>query len=182
MKNFNGVDVYENLKEIIDPIHSCLVVWDVQNGLVDRIFNKEEFMSSLKPFIDILCGKIPLFYTLITPLPKKFASSWYLYSMMRRFNVDDANKLPSFMPPGSPERMIPEMIKPKKDDVQIQSRFDEWQQTRQHRVFLYPIFISLRVVINSSQHNVDPLLCSELTASLSICVYINRVRTEILVL
>ena len=123
MKNFNGVDVYENLKEIIDPIHSCLVVWDVQNGLVDRIFNKEEFMSSLKPFIDILHGKIPLFYTLITPLPKKFASSWYLYSMMRRFNVDDANKLPSFMLPGSPERMIPEMIKPKKDDVILEKSF-----------------------------------------------------------
>ena len=28
MKNFNGVAVYENLKEIIDPSHSCLVVWD----------------------------------------------------------------------------------------------------------------------------------------------------------
>jgi hypothetical protein len=38
MKNFNGVAIYENLKEIIDPSHSCLVVWDGQNDLVNRIF------------------------------------------------------------------------------------------------------------------------------------------------
>ncbi len=38
MKIFNQVVIYENLKEIIDPSHSCLVVWDVQDGLVNRIF------------------------------------------------------------------------------------------------------------------------------------------------
>ena len=41
MKNINGITIYENLKEIIDPKHSCLVVWDVQNGLVERIFNRK---------------------------------------------------------------------------------------------------------------------------------------------
>lgn len=123
MKNVNGVVVYENLKEIVNPHHSCLVVWDVQNGLVDRIYNREEFMSSLKSFIHVLRGRMPLFYTLITPLAKNFLSSWYLYSMMRRFNVDDANKLPPFMLPGSRERMIPEMIEPQKGDVVLEKSF-----------------------------------------------------------
>jgi nicotinamidase-related amidase len=123
MKNINGVILYENLQEIVDPKHSCLVVWDVQNGLVDRIFNKEKFLSSLKPLIEILRGKMPVFYTLITPLPRPFASSWYLYSMMRRFNVDDANKLPSFMAPGSQERMIPGAIEPKSGDVVLEKSF-----------------------------------------------------------
>ena len=117
MKNINGIIVYENLKEIVDPKHSCLVVWDVQNGLVDRIFNREEFMARLKPFIDKLRNKMPVIYTLITPLPKGFASSWYYYSMMRRFNVDDVNKLPSFMAPGSKERMIPATIDPAPTDI-----------------------------------------------------------------
>ena len=117
MKNINGTEVYENLKEIVDPSHSCLVVWDVQNGLVDRIFNKEEFMANLEPFIDKLRKEIPVVYTLITPLPKGFASSWYYYSMMRRFHVDDINKLPSFMAPGSKERMIPETIEPEPTDI-----------------------------------------------------------------
>ena len=123
MKNINGNIVYENLKEIVDPSHSCLVVWDVQNGLVDRIFNKEEFMANLKPLIEIARGKMPVFYTLITPLPKNFVSSWYFYSMMKRFNVDEVNKLPTFMAPGSQESMIPEAIEPKKGDVILEKSF-----------------------------------------------------------
>ncbi len=51
MKTANGVTVYENIREIVEPKHSCLIVWDVQNGLVERIFNKEEFMATLKNFI-----------------------------------------------------------------------------------------------------------------------------------
>ena len=123
MKDINGVILYENLKEIVDPEHSCLVVWDVQNGLVDRIFNKEEFLSSLKPLIKSLRGNMPVFYTLITPLPRPFASSWSLYSMMRRFNVDAVNKLPPFMAPGSQERMIPASLEPKSSDVVLEKSF-----------------------------------------------------------
>jgi len=117
MKRVNGINVFESLKEIVDPAHTCLVVWDVQNGLVDRIFNKGEFMTALKPFIDNLRGRMPVFYTLITPLPRAFASSWYLYSMMRRFNVDDVTELPPFMAPGSQERLVPDDVKPKQDDI-----------------------------------------------------------------
>lgn len=117
MKTANGVIVYENLREIVEPKHSCLIVWDVQNGLVDRIFNKEEFIATLKNCIDKLRKKMPVAYTLITPLPKGFVSSWNYYSMMRRFNVDDINKLPPFMAIGSKEREIPEIIKPQSTDI-----------------------------------------------------------------
>jgi len=120
MKNANGVVVYENLKEIVAPEHSCLVVWDVQNGLVERIFNKEEFTANLKRLIERLRGKMPLAYTLITPLPKEFASSWSLYSMMRRFKVKDINELPSFMLPGSKEREVPESVKPVNGDIVLE--------------------------------------------------------------
>jgi nicotinamidase-related amidase len=117
MKDANGIPIFENFAEIVDPSHTCLVVWDVQNGLVDRIFNKSEFISTLKPFIETLRGSVPVFYTLITPLPKSFASSWFIYSMMRRFNVDDVSKLPPFMAPGSPERLIPEPVQPGPEDI-----------------------------------------------------------------
>ena len=70
MINANGITVYENLIEIVDPRHSCLIVWDVQNGLVDRIFNKEEFIGNLKRFVEILRNKLPVAYTLITPSPR----------------------------------------------------------------------------------------------------------------
>lgn len=120
MKTANGITVYENLKEIVEPKHSCLIVWDVQNGLVDRIFNKEEFIAAQKSFIEKMRNKMPVVYTLITPLPKAFISSWNYYSMMKRFNVDDIKKLPPFMAMGSKEREIPEVFKPQSTDIVLE--------------------------------------------------------------
>jgi nicotinamidase-related amidase len=37
--------------------------------------------------------------------------------MMRRFNVDDVTELPPFMAPGSQERLVPDDVKPKQDDI-----------------------------------------------------------------
>ena len=54
------IAVYETLSEILDPGHSCLIVWDVQNGLVDRIFNKEEFIANLKGLVENLRNKMPV--------------------------------------------------------------------------------------------------------------------------
>jgi nicotinamidase-related amidase len=120
MKKGNGIMVYESLEEIIEPDHSCLVVWDVQNGLVDRIFNKEEFMANLKNLVEKLRGRMPVVYTLITPMHRDFTSSWSYFSMMRRFGVDDINKLPSFMAVGSKEREIPEMVQPEHTDIVLE--------------------------------------------------------------
>ena len=117
MKNTNGIIIYEDLTEIVDPRHSCLIVWDVQNGLVDRIFNKEEFISNLKALKKSLRSKMSIVYTLITPVPKEFQSSWALYSMMRRFNVKEVGNLPNFMAPGSREREIPEALQPEEGDI-----------------------------------------------------------------
>jgi nicotinamidase-related amidase len=120
MQEGNGVVIYKNLPEIVAPEHTCLVVWDVQHGLVDRIFNKDAFIAALPPFIESVRSRMPVFYTMITPLPGNFASSWYLYSMMRRFKVDDVAKLPAFMAPGSRERQIPAAVAPKKGDIVLE--------------------------------------------------------------
>jgi len=117
MKIENGIKLYESLSEIVDPAHTCLVVWDVQNGLVDRIFNKEEFMGNLSRVIEKLRNKMPIVYTLITPLPKEFNSSWRCYSMMRMFNVKSMDQLPPFMALGSKQREIYESIKPHPTDI-----------------------------------------------------------------
>ena len=120
MKTFNKVEIYETLREIIDPSHTCLVVWDVQNGLVNRIFNREEFLGSLKVLVEGLRGKMPVAYTLITPLAQGYQSGWNFFSMMRMFQVDDPSKLPVFMAPGSPDRGFPDSLKPVTGDLQIE--------------------------------------------------------------
>jgi nicotinamidase-related amidase len=123
MKKESGIVIYKTLPEIVAPDHTCLVVWDVQHGLFDRIFNKEEFMATLQPLIDTARAKMPLFYTLITPLPREFASSWSLYAMMRRFQVDDPSKLPPFMAPGSKEREIVDAVAPQQGDIVLEKAF-----------------------------------------------------------
>ena len=113
----NGITVYDDLTEIVDPQHACLVVWDVQVGLVNRIFNKDEFLGRLKGLVEGLRTKMPIVYTLITPPAWEFRSAWSIYTMMRRFNVKEVSQLPNFMAPGSKEREIPEAVKPAEGDV-----------------------------------------------------------------
>ena len=52
MKKWKHIMIYENLREIVDPDHTALVVWDVQNALLNRIYNKEEFLNNLHGLIE----------------------------------------------------------------------------------------------------------------------------------
>ncbi|MDA8086912.1 MAG: cysteine hydrolase [Nitrospiraceae bacterium] len=117
MKKADGIIIHETIEEIADPAHSCLVVWDVQNGLVDRIFNKDEFLSNLASLLKGLRGKMPVVYTLITPPPMAFRSPWHIFSMMRRFHVSEPGQLRPFLAPGTVESEIPEAVKPQEGDV-----------------------------------------------------------------
>jgi nicotinamidase-related amidase len=74
--------IYSSTEEIIAPEHSALIVWDVQNMLVNRIFNKEEFLQNLNKIITAARKvDVPIFFTKITPLPARFESKARLASM-----------------------------------------------------------------------------------------------------
>ena len=110
--------IYRNLREIVDPGHTALVIWDVQNSLVKSAFNKDELLQNLKVFIEAARGiDVPIIYTKITPLPRKYESSWRMYMFMKRYGVDDPGKLSSFMLPGSPEAEIHEEVSPMAEDI-----------------------------------------------------------------
>ncbi|BCS92525.1 isochorismatase family cysteine hydrolase [Metallosphaera javensis (ex Sakai et al. 2022)] len=62
-----------DLKQILTPSNSILVVWDVQNGLVRGTFNKDQFVKALERTIGAARrAKIPVVYTKITPFPSGF--------------------------------------------------------------------------------------------------------------
>ena len=86
MQDINGKTIYSTVEEIVEPSHTALVVWDVQNLLVDFIFNKEEFMKNINLLIESARNsKIPIFYTTIEILPPKFESSSRLYTYTKIF-------------------------------------------------------------------------------------------------
>jgi nicotinamidase-related amidase len=118
MKKLGKQVIFDNLKEIVDPEHTALVLWDCQNGLVDNIFNREEFLEKLGVLLAAARGRnIPVVYTLITPLPAGYQSAYRTYQTMKRFNIDDPAKLPVFMKPGSLEAEVTASLAPVEDEV-----------------------------------------------------------------
>ncbi len=117
MKTFGNKTILENIEEILDPRHTILVNWDVQNGLVNNIFNKEEFVENVKKLTDLSRRNgISVLYTKITPLPFQYMTPSSIYSYMKRFGVSDPSKLPVFMAPGSSDAEIYRDLAPEKDD------------------------------------------------------------------
>ena len=113
--------MYMNLKEIVEPNHTALLVWDVQNLLINGIFNKKEFLKELKSFIEIARSKnIPIIYSKITPLPRDYESSFRTFMFMKRYKVKDPEKLPQFLVPGTPEAEIPSEVSPLDTDIVIE--------------------------------------------------------------
>ncbi len=113
--------MYMTLKEIIYSNHTALLVCDVQNLLVNGIFNKKEFLKDLKSLIAIARVKnIPIIYSKITPLPRDYESSFRTYMFMKRFRIKDPEKLPQFLVPGTPEAEIPSEISPLDTDIVIE--------------------------------------------------------------
>jgi nicotinamidase-related amidase len=69
----------------VDPSHTALVVWDVQNMLVNRIFNKEEFTSNISLVIGLARkATVPIFFTRIQVLPMRFESPSRIYTFNRQ--------------------------------------------------------------------------------------------------
>ncbi len=120
MKQFYNKAIYETLGEIVTPEHTALIVWDVQNALVNSIFNKKEFLTNLKVLIQKAREKgISIIYTKITPLPPDYNSSWSIYMMMRRYGIKDPAKLPEFLKAGSSDADIPDDVAPSHNDLVI---------------------------------------------------------------
>ncbi len=118
MSNKTIPTIHTRLKDIVDPSHTALVVWDVQNLLVERIFNREAFLNNSKSLLDkTRKSQIPIIYTKIIPLPREYESPFRTYMFMKRFGVDDPEKVPRFLIPGTPEAEIHREIFPERGEM-----------------------------------------------------------------
>lgn len=85
---------YSDIKDIIKPDHTALIIWDVQKMLVDNVYNKEELLSKVSELLAAARSKkMPVFFTRITPLPQKFESPARKYSSSKmKFNMSQLPK------------------------------------------------------------------------------------------
>jgi len=111
--------IYKNLKEIADPKHTAVVVWDVQNALVNAAHNKDEFLKNLAAFLkSVRANNVPVIYTKITPLPMEFMNSWELFIAMKRFGVSTVEELPDLVKKrGIPESEINAAVAPQGNEI-----------------------------------------------------------------
>ncbi len=102
--------VYTEIREIVNPEHTALIVWDVQRMLVDNIYNKEEFLKNINALVEIARNKgMPIFFTKITPFPKEFESPARKYSSSKmKFNLSQL-----------PKEMFDLVIEPKSNEIVI---------------------------------------------------------------
>lgn len=82
--------MFAGLEKLVKKENSALVVWDVQEALVSRIFNREEFLGNVKKAIESArLHSIPIFFTKITPLPERFESPLRKAAGFGRFEPGD---------------------------------------------------------------------------------------------
>jgi nicotinamidase-related amidase len=116
--------LFRTFKEIVDPAHTCLVVWDVQNRLVDSIFNKEDFLRSLKAFLEEARKReVPIIYTKIDSLPMAYESGWRTYVLLKRYKIDDPAKISQFARTGTHEDEISSEVAPSREDVVLNDKY-----------------------------------------------------------
>jgi nicotinamidase-related amidase len=147
MKTFGKLEIFDSLGEMVDPEHTALVLWDCQNALVNVIFNREDFLKNTKALLAAAREKkIPVIYTLITPLPPGYQSASGIYQAMKRFNVDDPTKIPVFMKPGSPEAEVNADLSPDEGELVINksspsiffgTNFEQLMRAREIRTILF---------------------------------------------
>ncbi len=68
-------NVRVNLRQLVTPSKTILVVWDVQRMLVNSIFNREEFLKNLNLLLRAArAARVRIVFTRISPLPPQYQS------------------------------------------------------------------------------------------------------------
>jgi nicotinamidase-related amidase len=98
----------ELMSEIGKPERTALVVWDVQKMLVERIFNKDEFLGNLNRLVEAARKRrIPIFFSKITPLPERFESTPRKLLFRRRMMTFTPEGLELAIAPAQDDIVVP---------------------------------------------------------------------------
>jgi nicotinamidase-related amidase len=123
MLDFEGRKIPNQLSEIVDPEHTVLLVWDMQNDQAGGSFNKDALIRNAPPLIAAAAqAKIPTAYTRQTPFSWKDEAVTWLRRAMIDQKVDDPSKLKPRRIQGSFGWQIMEPFKPAGNDFIIDKR------------------------------------------------------------
>jgi nicotinamidase-related amidase len=123
MIEFEGRTIPSELSEIVDPKHTVLLVWDMQNDQAGGSFNKEALIRNAPPLIAAAAqANIKTVYTRQTPYLWKDESPAWIHRFMQQQQVDHPSKLKPRRLHGSFGWQIMQPFKPGADDFVIDKR------------------------------------------------------------
>jgi len=123
MLEFEGRQIPNELKEIVDPPRTVLLVWDMQNDQAGGSFNKDALIRNAPPLIDAAAkAQIKTVYTRQTPFLWKDEAPVWIRRGMRDQQVDDPSKLKPRRLHGSFGWNIMAPFEPRLQDIVIDKR------------------------------------------------------------
>lgn len=123
MVEFDGRKIPNHLSEIVDPSHTVLLVWDMQNDQAGGSFNKQALIRNAPPLIAAAGGaRIKTVYTRQTPFLWKDESPAWIRRFMKEQKVDDPGLLKPRRLHGSFGWQIMEPFEPAANDLVIDKR------------------------------------------------------------
>ncbi len=123
MIRFEEREIATELQEIVDPIRTVLLVWDMQNDQAGGSFNKEQLIRNTPPLIAAARkAKVKLIYTQSTPYPWRDESAAWIRRAMKEQKVDDPTKLKPRRLRGSFGWQLMEPFKPDQGDLVLEKR------------------------------------------------------------
>jgi len=123
MLEFEGRQIPSELKEIVDPKRTVLLVWDMQNDQAGGAFNKDALIRNAPLLIDAAAkAQIKTVYTRQTPFLWKDEAPVWIRRSMKDQKVDHPSKLKPRRLHGSFGWNIMEPFKPAPEDTVIDKR------------------------------------------------------------
>lgn len=123
MIRFEDREIPTELREIVDPGRTVLLVWDMQNDQAGGSFNREELIRNAPPLIEAARrAKVKLVYTQSTPYRWQEESPAWIRRAMNEQRVDHPSKLKPRRLRGSFGWQLMEPFRPDEDDLVLEKR------------------------------------------------------------
>lgn len=123
MFEINGKKIPATLAELVDPKHTALLLWDMENAIAPNAFNYIEISANLKMLAGrARAARVPVFYSVQTAfdLLKEEAGVW-VRVRMKRAKLQNPNELLKEKE-DSRGREIVDALKPQAQDIVFQKR------------------------------------------------------------
>ena len=123
MFEVNGKRIPATLAELVDPRHTALLLWDMENAIAPNAFNYKDILANLKTLAaGARSAGVPVFYSVQTAfdLLKEEAPVWVRVRMKRAKASDPAELLKEKEDPKG--REIVDDLKPQAQDIVFQKR------------------------------------------------------------